>query len=192
MARTIIYYMTYTNIWQEQKWLSLTAYCSDPSAFGKVENVECKKFRSYLDSYLSWTPQVSELSRELFAAIRSLRWLKYFLLLSIKIALAQLLLLPILNYADTCFFDFKEEQLTLKSDNNTQQVLKGNMSERYIAVYNTIVDAVESEGQNRRPKIFKSAKRNRGDGGQVYESDAGRTDPIYDTGRDGENHNKRS
>ncbi|CAH2099536.1 unnamed protein product [Euphydryas editha] len=63
------------------------------------------------DSHLSWIPQLSELSRKLFAAIGSLRRLQYFLPLPTKIALAQSLLLPILDYADTCYLDLKEEQL---------------------------------------------------------------------------------
>lgn len=63
------------------------------------------------DRHLSWAPQLSEMSRKLFAAIGSLRRLQYFLPLPTKITLAQSLLLPILDYADTCYLDLKEEQL---------------------------------------------------------------------------------
>ena len=63
------------------------------------------------DQHLSWKPQISELSRKLFSSIASLRRLRNFLPIPTKVALAQSLLLPILDYADCCYLDLKEEQL---------------------------------------------------------------------------------
>lgn len=61
-----------------------------------------------LDQFLSWTPQLTELNKKMFAALKLLRRLQYFLRLPTK-ALAQALLFPILNYADSCFLDLTEE-----------------------------------------------------------------------------------
>ncbi|CAK1594782.1 unnamed protein product [Parnassius mnemosyne] len=63
------------------------------------------------DKFLSWAPQVSEVSRRMFASVGSLRRLSNFLPIPTKIALAQSLLLPILDYADTCYLNLNEEML---------------------------------------------------------------------------------
>ncbi|CAK1590978.1 unnamed protein product [Parnassius mnemosyne] len=63
------------------------------------------------DRTLSWGPQVSEVSRRMFAAVGSLRRLRNFLPIPTKVALAQSLLLPILDYADTCYLDLTVDQL---------------------------------------------------------------------------------
>ncbi|CAK1591293.1 unnamed protein product [Parnassius mnemosyne] len=65
----------------------------------------------YIDSNLSWGPQIQEVSRKLFAAARSLNRLRNFLPTATKIALAQSLLLPILDYADVSYLDLTEKQL---------------------------------------------------------------------------------
>lgn len=64
-----------------------------------------------IDRHLSWAPQIAEVSRKLFASAASLRRLRNFLPTTTKIALAQSLLLPILDYADACYLDLTEEQL---------------------------------------------------------------------------------
>lgn len=63
------------------------------------------------DSTLSWAPQIQELSRKIFASAASLRRLRNFLPIATKTALAQSLLLPILDYADACYLDLTEAQL---------------------------------------------------------------------------------
>lgn len=63
------------------------------------------------DQHLSWGPQICEISRRLFASVGSLRRLRNLLPIPTKIALAHSLLLPILDYADTCYLDITEEQL---------------------------------------------------------------------------------
>ncbi|CAK1584654.1 unnamed protein product [Parnassius mnemosyne] len=63
------------------------------------------------DKFLSWAPQISEVSRRMFASVGSLRRLSNFLPIPTKIALAQSLLLPILDYADTCYLNLNEEML---------------------------------------------------------------------------------
>ena len=57
------------------------------------------------DGTMSWKPHVAEVSRRVFAAYSSLRRLKNFLPTKTKITLAQSLLLPIIDYADTCYPD---------------------------------------------------------------------------------------
>ncbi|CAH2096616.1 unnamed protein product [Euphydryas editha] len=64
-----------------------------------------------IDQNHSWVPQMNELSRKVFSAVGSLRRLRNFLPTSTKIALAHSLLLPILDYADSCYLDVTEEQL---------------------------------------------------------------------------------
>ena len=64
-----------------------------------------------IDSTLSWKPQIAEVSRRMFGAVRSLNRLRNFLPMATKIALAQSLLLPILDYADISYLDLTEEQL---------------------------------------------------------------------------------
>ena len=64
-----------------------------------------------MDSTFSWSPQIAELSRKIFCAIRSLRRWKNLLPLKTKISLAQTLLLPILDYADSCYLDLSQQLL---------------------------------------------------------------------------------
>lgn len=65
----------------------------------------------YIDSTLSWSPQIQEVSRKLYASARALQRLRNFLPIATKIALAKTLLLPILDYADVCYLDLTEAQL---------------------------------------------------------------------------------
>ena len=60
---------------------------------------------------MSWDSQVSEVSRKIFASLGSLRRLRNFLSIPTKISLANTLILPILDYADICYLDLREEQL---------------------------------------------------------------------------------
>ena len=70
-----------------------------------------KNLGIYLDKFLSWGPQVQEVSRKVFASAASLRRLRNFLPCTTKIALAQSLLLPILDYADVSYLDLTNNQL---------------------------------------------------------------------------------
>lgn len=63
------------------------------------------------DKGLTWGPQLAITSRKMFASASSLRKLRNFLPTTTKIALAQSLLLPILDYADVCYLDLTEDQL---------------------------------------------------------------------------------
>lgn len=64
-----------------------------------------------MDQCLSWDAHLDVVSRKLFASGASLRRLRNFLPTATKIALAQSLLLPILDYADACYLDLREDQL---------------------------------------------------------------------------------
>ncbi|CAH2230679.1 jg5398 [Pararge aegeria aegeria] len=78
-----------------------------------------------LDNTMSWVPQVSEMSRKIFAAVGYLRRWKKFLPLKTKILLANSLLLPILDYADICYLDLSETMLDkLERLQNTPPYLK--------------------------------------------------------------------
>lgn len=72
---------------------------------------DVKNLGIYIDSNLSWNKQLQEVSRKLFASAGSLRRLRNFLPTNTKIALAQSLLLPILDYADVSYLDLTQEQL---------------------------------------------------------------------------------
>lgn len=63
------------------------------------------------DKTFTWKPQVAEVSRKMFAAYYSLNRLRNLLPTSTKISLAQSLLLPILDYADSSYPDLTEEML---------------------------------------------------------------------------------
>ncbi|KAL0851590.1 hypothetical protein ABMA28_007372 [Loxostege sticticalis] len=67
-----------------------------------------KNLGIYMDSALTWTTQIAEVSRKIFAAAASLNRLKHFLPIPTKIALVQALLFPILDYADCCYLDLTE------------------------------------------------------------------------------------
>ena len=64
-----------------------------------------------LDQNMSWDSQLCDVSRKMFASLGSLKRLRNFLPIPTKIALANTLLLPILDYADPCYLDLREEQL---------------------------------------------------------------------------------
>lgn len=74
-------------------------------------SLQVKNLGVILDRTLSWVPQMNEVSRKMFAAVGSLRRLRNFLPIATKVALAQSLLLPILDYADVSYIDLSEEQL---------------------------------------------------------------------------------
>lgn len=61
-----------------------------------------------MDQTLSWSAQVADVSRKVFASLHSLRRLQNFLPLSTKITLAQSLLLPLLDYGDISYLDLAE------------------------------------------------------------------------------------
>lgn len=70
-----------------------------------------KNLGVFLDSTLSWKPQLEFISKKVFSAAGSLRRLRNFLPIPTRIALAQSLILPILDYADISYLDLTEEQL---------------------------------------------------------------------------------
>lgn len=70
-----------------------------------------KNLGIFMDNNLSWGPQLDEVSRKMFASAFSLKRLRNFLPTATKVALAQSLLLPILDYADCCYLNLTEEQL---------------------------------------------------------------------------------
>ena len=70
-----------------------------------------KNLGIYIDKNFSWGEQLREVSRKMFASAGSLRRLRNFLPTATKIALAQSLLLPILDYADASYLDLTEAQL---------------------------------------------------------------------------------
>lgn len=72
---------------------------------------QVKNLGIIIDRTLSWIPQIGEVSRKMFASMGSLRRLRNFLPLATKIALAQSLLMPILDYADISYLDLNEDQL---------------------------------------------------------------------------------
>lgn len=61
--------------------------------------------------YLSWSPQITEVSSKIFAAAVSLRRLQNFLPTNTNVELAQSLLLPILDYGYVSYLDLIEDQL---------------------------------------------------------------------------------
>lgn len=64
-----------------------------------------------IDNNLTWAPQVAEVSRKVFATISSLKRWKNFLPFKTKVALANSLLLPLLDYADIVYIDLSEQLL---------------------------------------------------------------------------------
>lgn len=65
----------------------------------------------FVDRHMSWDAQIKETCRKIYAAAGSLRRLRNFLPTATKTALAQSLLLPILDYADVSYLDLTEAQL---------------------------------------------------------------------------------
>ncbi|CAG9137764.1 unnamed protein product [Plutella xylostella] len=90
-------------------WLQLPLIAFDGVTIPFADKV--KNLGIFIDSNLTWAPQIGEVSRKIFASSASLRRLRNFLPTATKISLAQTLLLPILDYADACYSDITEEQL---------------------------------------------------------------------------------
>lgn len=90
-------------------WFRLPQVLFDGTSIQISDTV--KNLGILMDKKLSWVPQIAETSRKLFASASSLRRLRNFLPITTKIALAQSLLLPILDYADAAYLDLTEEQL---------------------------------------------------------------------------------
>lgn len=64
-----------------------------------------------IDSNLSWTAHIQEVSRKFYSSLHPILRLKNFLPHQTKISLVNTLLLPIIFYADTCFLDLSEDLL---------------------------------------------------------------------------------
>lgn len=67
-----------------------------------------KNLGVFFDRTLSWSRHVGEVSRKIFASMKSLKRLRNFLPIRTKVQLAQSLLHPILDYADACYLDANE------------------------------------------------------------------------------------
>lgn len=74
-------------------------------------STEVKNLGIIFDSCLSWGPQLQSVKRKLYGSAAALRRLRNFLPTATKVALAQSLLLPILDYADACYLDLTQVQL---------------------------------------------------------------------------------
>ncbi|KAJ8711529.1 hypothetical protein PYW07_014674 [Mythimna separata] len=90
-------------------WTTLPQISFDNSIIPFSDKV--KNLGIFIDKNFSWTAQLQEVSRKLYASAASLRRLRNFLPTATKIALAQSLLLPILDYADASYLDLTQEQL---------------------------------------------------------------------------------
>ncbi|KAJ8735050.1 hypothetical protein PYW08_014300 [Mythimna loreyi] len=78
----------------------------------KIEYVDtAKNLGVIMDSHLSWSAHVAEVSRKVHYTFHSLKCLQSFLPLKTKISLAQTLIQPIIDYADACYLDATEELL---------------------------------------------------------------------------------
>lgn len=64
-----------------------------------------------IDSNLSWTAHIQEISRKFYSSLHPILRLKHFLPHKTKISLVNTLLLPIINYADICYINLSEELL---------------------------------------------------------------------------------
>uniref|UniRef100_A0A2A4JRM8 Reverse transcriptase domain-containing protein n=1 Tax=Heliothis virescens TaxID=7102 RepID=A0A2A4JRM8_HELVI len=73
--------------------------------------VTAKDLGVTIDSNLSWSAHVNEVSRKVHFSMHTLRCLQNFLPLKTKICLAQSLIQPIIDYADACYLDATEELL---------------------------------------------------------------------------------
>lgn len=74
-------------------------------------STQVKNLGIYIDNQLSWSSHIKELSKKIYVTYRSLNRLRNFLPIATKVSLAQSLLLPILDYADTSFINLTEDQL---------------------------------------------------------------------------------
>ncbi|XP_062531624.1 probable RNA-directed DNA polymerase from transposon BS isoform X1 [Bombyx mori] len=90
-------------------WSQLPAILFDGAQIPISDTV--KNLGILIDKNLSWNAQIKEVSRKVFASAGSLRRLRNFLPTATKTALAQSLLLPILDYADSSYPDLTETQL---------------------------------------------------------------------------------
>ncbi|XP_045507707.1 uncharacterized protein LOC123703673 [Colias croceus] len=70
-----------------------------------------KNLGLHFDQTFSWTVQLNAVRKKMFGVAASLRRLRNILPIPTKIALAQSLLFPILDYADVCYPDLTECQL---------------------------------------------------------------------------------
>ena len=61
-----------------------------------------------MDINLSWEVHIADVSKRVFYSFQSLKRLQKFLPFHTKVALAQSLLLPLIDYADICFLDTTE------------------------------------------------------------------------------------
>ncbi|CAF4803245.1 unnamed protein product [Pieris macdunnoughi] len=91
------------------KWAQLPGVYLDGVALALNKTV--KNLGVFFDQTFSWGHHVKEISRKLYAASSTLRRLSNFLPIRTKTMLAQSLLLPILDYADSCSSDLNEELL---------------------------------------------------------------------------------
>lgn len=89
-------------------WTALPQVSFDGTVIPFAKTV--KNLGILMDCDLSWTSQLKEISRKLFASAACIRRLRNFLPFATKVALAQSLLLPILDYADVSYLDLTEEQ----------------------------------------------------------------------------------
>ncbi|CAH2211320.1 jg25848 [Pararge aegeria aegeria] len=76
-----------------------------------VYSCTSKNLGLIIDSNLTWSAHINQVSKRMHYVVHSLRRLQNFLPLHTKIMLAQSLLLPILDYADVCYLDATEELL---------------------------------------------------------------------------------
>ncbi|CAF4846787.1 unnamed protein product [Pieris macdunnoughi] len=91
------------------KWAQLPGVYLDGVALALNKTV--KNLGVFFDQTFSWGHHVKEISRKLYAASFTLKRLSNFLPICTKTMLAQSLLLPILDYADSCSTDLNEELL---------------------------------------------------------------------------------
>ncbi|KAG6453237.1 hypothetical protein O3G_MSEX008037 [Manduca sexta] len=90
-------------------WAALSPIVFDGVTIPFSETV--KNLGIIFDRCLSWGPQLTAVSRRLFASAASLKRLRNFLPTATKIALAQTLLLSVFDYADVCYLDLSQIQL---------------------------------------------------------------------------------
>jgi hypothetical protein len=79
----------------------------------------------YIDSKLSWTPQVNAATRRVFAAMHQLKRLRRFIPTSLRITLVRALILPLLDYCCIVYNDMSDEL-------NTKLQRSFNYAVRYI------------------------------------------------------------
>ncbi|CAH2108870.1 unnamed protein product [Euphydryas editha] len=94
-----------------------------------------KNLGLHFSSDLSWSKHINEISKKVHFSIQSLKNLQYFLPIKTKILLAQSVLLPLLDYADSCYLDATEEQLNklerLQNINDFSEVQERSQGKNY-------------------------------------------------------------